>query len=151
MRLSPQLIRTFSHNRWLVTDQVCPCRQSNVWWWGTARWARPASSSPTPPTPSPASTSPPCSTPTPRRWWWTALRSPWVCGTQRARRNMIGELWRDVFDFQFRPIVNRLRPLAYPETDVFIICFSLVGIFPFILKQTWLISIFYQGWTSKLQ
>lgn len=81
-----------------------------------------------------------CSTTTLRMCWWTASPCLSTCGIPQDRRitsECLLRLFRSIVPpfprseaeahFLFVSSPSRLRPLSYPQTDIFLICFSLVS------------------------
>ena len=70
----------------------------------------------------------PGSTTTLPRWCVTGCRSPWGCGTRRARRTMTGSGPSPTPRYEVRCHPWHLITLPYLlQTDVFLICFSVVS------------------------
>lgn len=98
----------------------------------TAPWARRRCSSPTPRIDSPSTTSPRCSTTSRQESRSTGSSSTLPCGTQVRSQRLECPLLAPM-DLLItgsaagQEEYARLRALSYPETDVFLLCFSVVS------------------------
>lgn len=121
---------------WTAIPKQCRLRldKSSAWSSAMEQWERPACSFRTQPTLSQFNTFRLCSIIIPHNWPSMVIPWTWVSGIRLDRykaeeySQFFLAFWGDFpFIDAFQEDYDRLRPLSYPQTDVFVLCFSVVS------------------------